>query len=144
MECKGFGSASTFPPRTYTVQTVTATLHRRTPQAFSFAHPVPWVRWLALVCALLFGSVSTAQAAHVHKPATQGHHVQLPAAGTSSADTEEHCPLCAAVHAALPAPIPVAPSPALMQQAAVGLAGEDGLGCSWSFARFSRPPPARG
>jgi hypothetical protein len=103
--------------------------------------PRIWVRWLALACALLFCTVSTAEAAHLHKLARQEHHVQAPSAGSPQADTEEHCPLCVAGHPALPAPMPVAPAPTFALCPALPVAPFCGTASSWSFARFSRPPP---
>lgn len=104
-------------------------------------HPEAVVRWLALVCTLLFGTVTTAQAAHLHKPARQDHHLQAPAAASQAADTEEHCPLCVAMHPALPAPMHVAPAPGLADEPILRPAPAYRTASSWSFARFGRPPP---
>lgn len=101
------------------------------------------MRWVVVSFALLFATVMTAQAAHLHLPTGQGHFLQVPAAGSSSADAEEHCPLCVAVHPALPAPIHIAPSPVSEGERAVGFSPDRGVSASWSFARFGRPPPVR-
>ena len=98
---------------------------------------------LAFLFALLFAVVTTAQAAHLHRPTGQEHHLQAPAAGSQSADAEEHCPLCVAMHPALPAPIHVEPSPVLVKTPSTGLPPDLDVFASWAFARFGRPPPAR-
>lgn len=103
------------------------------------------MRWLTLACALLFATVITAQAAHLHKPATSDHHVQAPGAGAQSLDDEEHCPLCvAAVHLASPTSIRVGLSPTVLRPMVVGTVPNGSAREAWTFARFSRPPPARG
>jgi hypothetical protein len=95
-------------------------------------HSYPqWVRLLAMVCLLLVGGASTAQAAHIHGqwlPQTQGG--------------EEHCGLCMAMHAALPVAMRVEPVRlALVARVAIE-ADERAAASSWHFAMFSRPPPA--
>lgn len=102
-----------------------------------------WMQLLTLFCAALFLFVSTAQAAHLHSPAKQGHHLQAPAAGSQTADAEEHCSLCVAMHPALPASVHVAPMPLLRDEPLAGLPPDDGVLAAWAFARFSRPPPPR-
>ena len=102
-----------------------------------------WTRWLVLAVALLFGTVSTAQAAHVHRPAGAVHHLQGLPSGTPSADTEEHCPLCVAMHAALPAPMHLAAAPVSQDDRCEGVSQAFAAITAWHFARFSRPPPAR-
>jgi hypothetical protein len=103
-----------------------------------------WVRWFAFACALLFSVANTAQAAHIHRlsPESAGHHLRAPEAGTPTANTEEHCPLCVAIHPALPAPLHVGPAPVVAQKALPSDAAERRAISAWHFARFSRPPPA--
>ena len=66
--------------------------------------------------------------------------VAIPA-DASQGQGEEHCPLCVAMHSALPATMQVVPEP--VQQIAQTLythvlVAPEKL---WSFAMFSRPPP---
>ena len=114
-------------------------MSRGLPRAFAGL----WVRGFVLLFALAFGVVTTAEAAHLHRPAGQGHHLQGPAAGMQSADGEEHCPLCVAGHPALPAPMHIAPSPMSISERVAGVPPGGGVSASWHFARFSRPPPVR-
>ena len=99
------------------------------------------MRWLVVAFALLFGTVMTAEAAHLHRLAGQGHFLQAAGPGSPSADAEEHCPLCVAVHPALPAPIHVAPAPVLSSQSLPRSVAARAGTVSWHFARFGRPPP---
>ncbi|HLI77382.1 MAG TPA: hypothetical protein VKV02_10595 [Acidobacteriaceae bacterium] len=107
-----------------------------------YVQPTAWMRWLTITCVLLFTVITTAQAAHLHRPAGAGHQVQAPLAGTPSADAEEHCPLCVAMHPALPAPMHVAPAPVLLGEPLPSQRQEGVAGSVWAFARFGRPPPA--
>ena len=95
-----------------------------------------------MLCVLLVGVVSTAQAAHVHGEwlTHHGKRVSLPMEASQSQD-QEHCPLCVAMHSSLPVSMQAVPEP--LQQIAQRLtarvfAAPDKL---WSFAMFSRPPP---
>jgi len=100
------------------------------------------MRLLAIVCVLLVGVVGTAQAAHVHGAwlTHPDKRVSLPMEASQSLD-QEHCPLCVAMHSALPVSMQAVPEP--LQQVAQRVASRvfaapDKL---WSFAMFSRPPP---
>ena len=101
------------------------------------------MRWLALVCILLFGAASTAQAAHLHglgSDATK-HHLQEPAASSPGAADEEHCPLCVAMHAVAPAAFVVASGALLPVAPVVRFGTERKASPAWHFSGFSRPPP---
>jgi hypothetical protein len=103
-----------------------------------------WMRWLVLFFAVLFGTVTTAQAAHVHRVAKAGHTIQAPATASQTADNEEHCPVCVtAMHAALPAPLHVASAPVLQDERLEGPSCSVGAATAWHFARFGRPPPVQ-
>ncbi len=107
--------------------------------------PYPqWVRVLAMVCLLLVGGASTAQAAHIHGQWLPHHGAQAsqPATVGQIAGGEEHCGLCMAMHAAMPVSMRVAPVRlALVVRVAVE-ADDRVTASSWHFAMFSRPPPA--
>jgi hypothetical protein len=104
-------------------------------------HSYPqWVRLLAMVCLLLVGGASTAQAAHIHGQWLPQHaaHASQPASATQTQGGEEHCGLCMAMHAALPVAMRVEPVRlALVARVAIE-AEERAAASSW----FSRPPPA--
>ena len=94
-----------------------------------------WLRVLTLLCVLLLGGASTAQACHSHEDASalsKGSPTNLPA---------DHCPLCLAMHSAMPVAHATAP---LLVEHLVDLVKEApearGSGI-WSFSLFSRPPP---
>ena len=104
--------------------------------------PSSWSRWLVLVFALLFGVVTTGQAAHIHPPGSATHQVRTAAVSTQSADSEEHCPLCVAMHQqALPAPMHAGSVPDLLADVTTGEVAERTVVSVWHFARFGRPPP---
>ena len=102
-----------------------------------------WLRVVTLLCVLLLGAASTAQAAHIHgqwlphSTPEITKHTSGPAA-----TTEDACPLCVAMHSALPAQmLPVVTSTLLtaLQVPAPTLCT---VGSVWHFELFSRPPPA--
>jgi hypothetical protein len=100
-------------------------------------------QWVALFCLLFIALASTAQAVHVHGAGLPGRSAQLAKqhAGAVAPD-DSVCPLCAAMHSALP----VASSHAVSLR--LRLVAEN---TPWRlafvqepehFAGFSRPPPA--
>jgi hypothetical protein len=92
---------------------------------------------------LLVSVAAVAQAAHIHGELLPNHATQIGAhVDGDGAVSEDACPLCVAMHSALPtAGFAALPS---------GLAPESTLpsACSrkpqslWTFAAFSRPPPS--
>lgn len=102
------------------------------------------MRWVAAVCLLLAGVVGTAQAAHIHGQLLLNQKFELhqPAADAGTLGGEEHCPLCVAMHSAMPvAQLATYAASAhfvakVPEQAVVR---PDTL---WHYARFGRPPPA--
>lgn len=105
-----------------------------------------WTRWVSVFCVLMFGLASTAQAAHLHGlGAGSGvHKVQASEGGSKAYTDEEHCPLCIAVHWALPATMVTGPAPASALTAIVRACREVAAPSVWPFARFGRPPPLAG
>jgi len=95
-----------------------------------------------MLCMLLMGVVGTVQAVHIHGDwlPQKAAHVSLPADG-SQGEGEEHCPLCVAMHSALPVTMVVDPAPLL--EAAQPLSTRVLIAPQklWSFAMFGRPPP---
>lgn len=98
---------------------------------------------MALFCVMLAGAIGTAQAVHIHGDwlPKKGTHASVPVVGTQ-AQGEEHCPLCAAMHSAMPAMLQAVPAPVL--ETALRLAGDVLVSQQTleTFAMFSRPPPA--
>jgi hypothetical protein len=100
------------------------------------------MRVLAMLCVLLVAAVSTVQAVHVHGEwlPKNAPRASVPA-DASQGQGEEHCPLCVAMHSALPVTLQVVPEPVqeiAQTLTARVLAAPEKL---WSFAMFSRPPP---
>lgn len=98
----------------------------------------------AFLCVLLVAVAGVAQAAHVHGQWLPSSKAQI-AAHTANSDgiSEDACPLCMAMHSALPGTGFAAVRPGLLA-ASVLLSGvsrkPERL---WYFAAFSRPPPRR-
>jgi hypothetical protein len=96
-----------------------------------------WLRLVGVLCLLLICIASTAQVCHTHLDTasmtkSSGQNVPAP----------DHCPLCVAMHSALPATANSAPEPLLQIQAVLFKAAESNRLHSLSFDLFSRPPPA--
>jgi hypothetical protein len=90
-----------------------------------------------MVCLLLVCVVGTAEVCHVH-----GEFAPI---GKDSRDSRQslpdHCPLCVAMHSALPATAHTAPEPVLQVQAVLLKAIEVQRAQRWHYELFSRPPP---
>jgi hypothetical protein len=96
-----------------------------------------WLRLVGVLCLLLICIASTAQVCHTHLEAaasSKDSHQNVPA--------PDHCPLCVAMHSALPAMANSAPEPLLQVQAVLFHAVELQRLHRRSFDLFSRPPPA--
>lgn len=94
---------------------------------------------LALLCLLLLSVASTVQVCHVHGEL----------AGSGSQDSRDsrqtvpdHCPLCVAMHSALPATAHTSPEPVLQVQTVLLQAVQVERVQRWNYELFSRPPPA--
>jgi hypothetical protein len=100
------------------------------------------MRVLAMFCVLLVGGMGMAQAVHVHGDWLPDNavHASIPA-DASQGQGEEHCPLCVAMHTALPITMQVVPEP--VREVVPGLTTHVLVAPQrlWSFAMFSRPPP---
>ena len=96
-----------------------------------------WLRLIGVLCLLLICIASTAQVCHTHLESaamTKGSGQNVP--------SPDHCPLCVAMHSALPATANSAPEPLLQVQAVLFKAAESNRLQRLSFDLFSRPPPA--
>jgi len=97
-----------------------------------------WLRLIAIACVVLVGAMSIAQACHTHAEVSslkQNSHDNSPA-------QNDHCPLCVAMHSALPVSLHVAPEPMLQIHALDSVAADAQRIFRWRFKMASRPPPA--
>jgi hypothetical protein len=97
-----------------------------------------WLRVIAIACVLLVCVMSTVQASHTHAEFSslkQNSHNNGPA-------PDDHCPLCAAMHSALPVSLHVTPEPMLHVQPLDSVAADVERIFRWRFEMASRPPPA--
>ena len=95
-----------------------------------------------MLCVLLVGGISTAQAAHIHGQWLPNNAMLVSlATDASQGQGEEHCPLCVAMHSTLPETLQVAPQP--VQEIGQRIVAHVPVSPQklWSFAMFSRPPP---
>ena len=99
-------------------------------------HRPMWLRVLAMVCLLVLCMASTAQVCHVHGEAPDSKDSQ-----SSRQTVPDHCPLCVAMHSALPATERTAPEPVLQVQAVLHKTFAVERLHRWSYELFSRPPP---
>lgn len=119
-------------------------MQRRTQRELG-AGPRPlWLRVAATLCILLVGVAGIAQAAHIHGEWLPSSTVQAAAhTALSPALTEDACPLCVAMHSALPVANFAALLVALLLECNLLLASTHKPRRLWYFAVFSRPPPRR-
>src|SRR5215472_13765941 len=106
------------------------------------ARPI-WLRLAALLCVLLVSVAGVAQAAHIHGEWLPSSATQI-AAHTSLAPVtgEDGCPLCVAMHSALPVTGFAALLVGLLLEINLLLASTRKPRTLWYFAAFSRPPPS--
>jgi hypothetical protein len=109
------------------------------------------LRWIALLSLLLLVVMSTAQVCHTHNPPLQQADIHQgtsdqtptnPAPSQAPSPTPDHCPLCMALHAAMPASALGAPEPVLLVQALNSPAADTPRIVRWHFDLAIRPPPA--
>jgi len=101
-----------------------------------------WLRVAALLCVLLVGVAGIAQAAHIHGEWLPNSAIQVSAhASLAPAAGEDACPLCVAMHSALPVTGFAALLVALLLECNLLLVSTHKPRTLWYFAAFSRPPP---
>jgi hypothetical protein len=96
-----------------------------------------WLRLLAILCVLVVCMMSTVLACHTHADFSalkQNSQHNNPA-------TDDHCPLCVAMHSALPVSLHVTPEPMLQIQSLDSVAADARRVFRWQFEMASRPPP---
>jgi hypothetical protein len=97
-----------------------------------------WLQLVALLCVLVVCVMSTAQVCHTHADLSLLKQ-RSPQNGPAP---DDHCPLCVAMHSALPVSLHVAPEPMLQIQALDSVAADAERIFRWRFELASRPPPA--
>ena len=101
-----------------------------------------WLRVAALLCAMLAGVAGVAQAAHIHGDWLPNSTAQVSAHTTDSgAVREDECPLCVAMHSALPVTGFAVLAVASLLEAGIFFGLSRKPTRLWYFAAFSRPPP---
>ena len=102
------------------------------------------MRWLAAVCLALVAVAGTAQAVHVHGQWLPQNKAQVhaPIEATQSNGGEDRCPLCVALHPALPVSLQAAPPPPALVSTPLVETAWHAPEAPWPFAIFSRPPPS--
>lgn len=104
----------------------------------SIQQPAIWLRLIAALCILMVVFMSAAQSCHTHaeasslRPGSQQHQQPAP---------EDHCPVCVAMHSALPAPLHLAPAPTLEVEPLSAVASDTLRTFRWRFELASRGPP---
>lgn len=107
----------------------------------STARPL-WLRVAALFCVLLVSIAGVAQAAHIHGDWLPNSSAQAAAHVTQTpATAEDSCPLCVAMHSALPVTGFGVLLVGLLLEINLLLASSHKPRSPWYFAAFSRPPP---
>ena len=96
-----------------------------------------WLRLIAIACVLVVCVMSTVQACHTH-----AEFYSMKQNRGNGPAPDDHCPLCVAMHSALPVPLHVAPEPMLHIQALDSVAADAERIFRWRFELASRPPPA--
>jgi hypothetical protein len=99
---------------------------------------VIWMRLVAALCILMVTFMSAAQSCHTHAEASSlrqdtHHHPPAP---------EDNCPVCVAMHSALPAALHLAPAPTIEIEPLSMVASETLQAFQWRFEMASRGPPA--
>lgn len=98
---------------------------------------------LAYACLLLVIVASSVQAIHIHGqwlPQKAAHYTPPPS-GSQVPGGEEHCPLCMAMHSAMPVAAHVEVIRLVLVECKVLLAVGHAPETQWHYAMFSRPPP---
>lgn len=95
-----------------------------------------WLRLMAFLCVLMVCVMSTVQVSHNHpefaSKQSPNHNGPAP---------DDHCPLCVAMHSALPVSMH-APEPILQIHTLDTVAADAQRIFRWRFEMASRPPPA--
>jgi hypothetical protein len=98
---------------------------------------------LAFACLALVVGASSVQAIHIHGQwlPQKAIRAAAPPSGAQVPGGEEHCPLCMAMHSALPVSAHVQVIRLVMVECKVLQAVSHAPETQWHYAMFSRPPP---
>jgi hypothetical protein len=99
---------------------------------------------LSAACLLLVGVASSAQAVHIHGDWLPHHEAQVSSSadGSQAPGGEEHCPLCVAMHSAMPVAARSITATLVLVECTLPAVVDRLPNSQWHFAMFSRPPPA--
>ncbi len=102
-----------------------------------------WLRVLAFACLLLVVGASSAQASHIHGQWLPQKAARVAAALDASQlpGGENSCPVCMAMHSALPVAAHVEALRMVLVECKVVQGVDHAPETRWHFAMFSRPPP---
>jgi len=97
-----------------------------------------WLRLFAIACLAMICVMSTVQAFHAHDQfsSTKQH------SRNNGPSSDDHCPLCVAMHSALPVSLHSAAAPMLHVHTLDSAAADAERIFRWRFEMASRPPPA--
>lgn len=98
---------------------------------------------LAYACLLLVVGASSEQAIHIHGQwlPQKAIHATAPPSGSQVPGGEANCPLCMAMHSALPVAAHVQVVRLVLVECKVVQCVDRAPETLWHFAMFSRPPP---
>ena len=99
-----------------------------------------WLRLVAMVCVLVLYVASTAQVCHMHGQPGKDSQNSRDSRDSKQA-VPDNCPLCVAMHSALPATAHTAPEPVRQVQLVLPGTVQMQHMQRWSYELFSRPPP---
>ncbi len=107
------------------------------------AHPL-WLRVLAYACLLLVVGASSIQAIHIHGQWLPQKAIRVAAAPHDGEvpDGPLNCPLCMAMHTALPVAAYAEQMRLELVECRLFQAVDRAPETQWHFTMFSRPPPA--
>ncbi len=102
-----------------------------------------WLRVLAFACLLLVVGASSAQASHIHGRWLPQKAIRAgaPLDASQLPGGENSCPVCMAMHSALPVAAHVEVVRMVLVECEVVQAVDRAPETLWHFAMFSRPPP---
>lgn len=101
-----------------------------------------WLRLLTLACLLLVAGASTVDAVHIHGEWLPHHEVRATAAADGAQlPGPDSCPLCVAMHSALPVVAQLEAVRLELVQCRLAQGVDRAPETMWHFAMFSRPPP---
>ncbi len=101
--------------------------------AFNFGHSAQrnlpfWMQCAAVLCLFLILGASTAEVSHIHANQVQS-------------GTPDHCPLCVAIHSALPTPLHSAQAPEFRSRSLLSTRSEHQWSRIFNHEVSDRAPP---